>query len=102
MIRALGWESNDAILALFDNNPRIRATLETGKDDSTDRDTAMLEIYKRLRPGEPATIENAVQLIESLFFDPKRYDLATVGRYKLTKKIGWRRRLQGVFWIKTL
>lgn len=97
LVRALGWETNDAILNLFDNNPRIRATLEGGKDDSNDRDSAMLEIYKRLRPGEPATIENAVQLIESLFFDPKRYDLATVGRYKLTKKIGWRRRLQGVF-----
>ena len=97
LIRALGWESNDAILSLFDENSRIRATLEGGKDDSTDRDTALLEIYKRLRPGEPATIENAAQLVESLFFDPKRYDLATVGRYKLTKKIGWRRRLQGVF-----
>ena len=97
LIRALGWESNDAILALFDNNPRIRATLEGGKDDSNDRDTALLEIYKRLRPGEPATIENAAQLVESLFFDSKRYDLATVGRYKLTKKIGWRRRLLGVF-----
>ena len=97
LIRALGWESNDAILSLFDNNPRIRATLEGGKDDSNDRDTALLEIYKRLRPGEPATIENAAQLVESLFFDSKRYDLATVGRYKLTKKIGWRRRLQGVF-----
>ena len=97
MIRALGWESNEAILALFEDNPRIRATLEAGKDDSNNRDTALLEIYKRLRPGEPATIENAAQLVESLFFDPKRYDLATVGRYKLTKKIGWRRRLQGVF-----
>ncbi|HWR30127.1 MAG TPA: DNA-directed RNA polymerase subunit beta [Negativicutes bacterium] len=97
LIRALGWESNETILSLFDENVRIRATLEAGKDDSTDRDTALLEIYKRLRPGEPATIENAAQLVESLFFDPKRYDLATVGRYKLTKKIGWRRRLQGVF-----
>ena len=97
LIRALGWESNDTIMSLFDNNPRIRATLEGGKDDSNDRDTALLEIYKRLRPGEPATIENAAQLVESLFFDSKRYDLATVGRYKLTKKIGWRRRLQGVY-----
>ena len=97
LIRALGWEKNEAILALFDDNPRIRATLEGGKDDSTDRDTALLEIYKRLRPGEPATIENAAQLVESLFFDSKRYDLATVGRYKLTKKLGWRRRLQGVY-----
>ncbi|NMC32838.1 MAG: DNA-directed RNA polymerase subunit beta [Veillonellaceae bacterium] len=97
LIRALGWENSEAILALFDDNPRIRATLEAGKDDSTDRDTALLEIYKRLRPGEPATIENAAQLVESLFFDSKRYDLATVGRYKLTKKLGWRRRLQGVY-----
>ena len=97
LIRALGWESNETILSLFDENARIRATLEGGKDDSNDRDTALLEIYKRLRPGEPATIENAAQLVESLFFDSKRYDLATVGRYKLTKKLGWRRRLQGVF-----
>ncbi len=97
LIRALGWESNETILSLFEENSRIRATLEGGKDDSSDRDTALLEIYKRLRPGEPATIENAAQLVESLFFDSKRYDLATVGRYKLTKKLGWRRRLQGVF-----
>ncbi len=97
LIRALGWEANELILSLFDENLRIRATLEAGKDDSTDRDTALLEIYKRLRPGEPATIENAAQLVESLFFDSKRYDLATVGRYKLTKKLGWRRRLQGVY-----
>ena len=97
LIRAMGWQTNDEILALFDENPLIRATIEGGKDDSSDRDSALLEIYKRLRPGEPATIENATQLIESLFFDPKRYDLATVGRYKLFKKVGWRRRMQGTF-----
>ncbi|MGL5514643.1 MAG: DNA-directed RNA polymerase subunit beta, partial [Sporomusa sp.] len=71
----------------------IRATLE--RDNSDSREEALVEIYKRLRPGEPPTVENAAQLLESLFFDSKRYDLATVGRYKLGKKLGWRRRLLG-------
>ena len=56
---------------------------------------SVIEIYRRLRPGEPANEDNARQLLEVLFFDPRRYDLATVGRYKLTKKLGWRRRLLG-------
>ncbi|MCX7781366.1 MAG: DNA-directed RNA polymerase subunit beta [Negativicutes bacterium] len=93
LIRALGYASNGVILELFKDDTRIRATLE--RDNSTSRDEALVEIYKRLRPGEPPTVENATQLLESLFFDPKRYDLATVGRYKLTKKLGWKRRLMG-------
>ncbi|SHK00215.1 DNA-directed RNA polymerase subunit beta [Propionispora hippei] len=93
LIRALGWASNAAIAELFNDDPRIRATLE--RDNTDSRDSALVEIYKRLRPGEPPTVENATQLLESLFFDSKRYDLATVGRYKLTKKLGWRRRLMG-------
>lgn len=93
LIRALGWASNGAILELLNDDTRIRATLERDSTDS--REEALVEIYKRLRPGEPPTLENATQLLESLFFDPKRYDLATVGRYKLTKKLGWKRRLMG-------
>ena len=54
-----------------------------------------MEIYKRQRPGDPPTVDNAKQLLEQLLFDPKRYDLATVGRYKLTKKLGWKRRILG-------
>lgn len=93
LIRALGYASSPAVTELFDDDIRIRATLE--KDNTESREEALVEIYKRLRPGEPPTVENATQLLESLFFDPKRYDLATVGRYKLTKKLGWRRRLYG-------
>jgi DNA-directed RNA polymerase subunit beta len=93
LVRALGIASGQAISDLFDNDIRIRATLD--KDSTDSKEEALVEIYKRLRPGEPPTVENATQLLESLFFDPKRYDLATVGRYKLTKKLGWRRRLYG-------
>ena len=93
LIRALGYAAKNTILDLFNDDPRIRATLE--RDNTESREEALVEIYKRLRPGEPPTVDNASQLLESLFFDPKRYDLASVGRYKLTKKLGWRRRLMG-------
>ena len=93
LIRALGYGSNSAITELFDDDIRIRATLE--RDNTDSKEEALVEIYKRLRPGEPPTVDNAQQLLNSLFFDPKRYDLATVGRYKLTKKLGWKRRLLG-------
>lgn len=93
LLRALGLSSNDEILACFGNHPALLATLE--KDITTNRDEAMLELYKKLRPGEPVILENAVQLIENTFFDSKRYDLANVGRYKLNKKLGWRNRLSG-------
>ncbi len=93
LVRALGYASGPAIAQLFDDDVRIQATID--KDSTDSREEALVEIYKRLRPGEPPTVENATQLLESLFFDPKRYDLATVGRYKLTKKLGWRRRLYG-------
>ena len=93
LIRALGYASNAAISELFHDDVRIRATLE--RDNTSSREEALVEIYKRLRPGEPPTVDNATQLLESLFFDSKRYDLATVGRYKLTKKLGWQRRLMG-------
>ena len=93
LLRALGLSSNDEILACFGNHQALLATLE--KDTTTNRDEAMLELYKKLRPGEPVILENAVQLIENTFFDSKRYDLANVGRYKLNKKLGWRNRLSG-------
>jgi DNA-directed RNA polymerase subunit beta len=93
LIRALGFASKNTILELFNDDSRIRATLD--RDNTESREEALVEIYKRLRPGEPPTVDNAAQLLESLFFDAKRYDLATVGRYKLTKKLGWRRRLMG-------
>ena len=93
LIRALGYASDATISELFGDDVRIRATLE--RDNTASREEALVEIYKRLRPGEPPTVDNATQLLESLFFDPKRYDLATVGRYKLTKKLGWKRRLLG-------
>jgi DNA-directed RNA polymerase subunit beta len=93
LVRALGWASSGAVQELFGDDVRIRATLE--RDNTDSREEALVEIYKRLRPGEPPTVENATQLLETLFFDSKRYDLAAVGRYKLTKKLGWRRRLMG-------
>ncbi len=93
LIRALGISSNPAIAELFDNDPRIVNTME--RDSAVSKEEALVEIYKRLRPGEPPTIENSQALLDGLFFDPKRYDLATVGRYKVTKKLGWKRRLTG-------
>ncbi|MBQ8417560.1 MAG: DNA-directed RNA polymerase subunit beta, partial [Phascolarctobacterium sp.] len=93
LLRALGLSSNEEIINLFGEHPFVMATLE--KDTTSNRDEALVEIYKKLRPGEPPTLENATQLIESTFFDNKRYDLAGVGRYKLNIKLGWRNRLQG-------
>jgi DNA-directed RNA polymerase subunit beta len=80
------WESDEAILELFDDSPLIHNCLEKDKDVKT-REDALKEIYKKLRPGEPENADNAEKLIESLFFDEKRYDLAGVGRYKLSGKL---------------
>ncbi|HWQ42393.1 MAG TPA: DNA-directed RNA polymerase subunit beta [Desulfosporosinus sp.] len=85
LIRALGYSSNGQILELFNDNEYIRATLERDNSESTEE--ALVEIYKRLRPGEPPTVDSARSLLEALFFDAKRYDLAKVGRYKLNKKL---------------
>ena len=93
LVRALGYGTNDAIMSLFDNDERIRNTIE--RDSTVTKEEALVEIYKRQRPGDPPTVDNAKQLLEQLLFDPKRYDLATVGRYKLTKKLGWKRRILG-------
>ncbi|MFZ5897750.1 MAG: DNA-directed RNA polymerase subunit beta [Bacillota bacterium] len=85
LIRALGYSSKTQILELFDDHKSIQETLS--KDNTENQEEALVEIYKRLRPGEPPTAESARALIETLFFDPKRYDLAPVGRYKLFKKL---------------
>jgi len=83
------WESDEQILALFDESPLVRNSIEKDKDIKT-REDALKEIYKKLRPGEPENAENAEKLLESLFFDDKRYDLAGVGRYKLNGKFQYR------------
>ncbi len=85
----LNWETDDAILALFDGSPLVRNSIEKDRDIKT-REDALKEIYKKLRPGEPENAENAEKLLESLFFDEKRYDLAGVGRYKLNGKFHYR------------
>ena len=94
LIRALGWASNSDILDLFFDDKRLKATFE--KDTTENQDEALIEIYKKLRPGEPPTVESARNLFEGLFFDPRRYDMARVGRYKAGKKLGWERRLFGL------
>lgn len=85
LLKALGYNTKARILELFDYDVRIQTTLE--KDPTDSEEEALVEIYKRLRPGEPPTVESARNLLESLFFDPKRYDLGQVGRYKLHKKL---------------
>lgn len=84
-LKALGFGDNDELLKLLDDAPSVHNTLE--KDLSTTQEEALVEIYKRLRPGEPPTIESARTLIDSLFFNEHRYDLARVGRYKINKKL---------------
>ena len=85
LLKALGW-SEEAILELFDHAPSIKLTLE--KDHVQTPEEALEDIYRKLRPGEPPTAESARTLLENLFFNPKRYDLARVGRYKVSKKLG--------------
>ena len=90
LIRALGYKTDSEILELFGDDPRIVATLE--KDACKTYEDAMLEIYRKLRPGEPPTVEACETLINNLFFDPRRYDLSMVGRYKYNKKLSlWAR-----------
>ena len=94
LIRALGWPTNNNIMELFYNDPRLQATFE--KDTTESQEEALVEIYKKLRPGEPPTVESARSLFEGLFFDPRRYDMARVGRYKAARKLGWEHRLFGL------
>jgi DNA-directed RNA polymerase subunit beta len=93
LLRVMGLPTNEDIIALYGEHPFLTATL--AKDTTKNREDALIEIYKKLRPGEPANLENAEQLITNTFSDNRRYDLANVGRYKVNKKMGWRQRLMG-------
>ncbi|MCD7814786.1 MAG: DNA-directed RNA polymerase subunit beta [Lachnospiraceae bacterium] len=93
LARALGLSSNAEILDFFGEEPKIVATL--AKDTSTNYQEGLLELYKKIRPGEPLAVESAESLIMSMFFDPRRYDLAKVGRYKFNKKLQLRNRIAG-------
>jgi DNA-directed RNA polymerase subunit beta len=95
LLRAIGISSNEEILALFGTDERLNKTLE--KDPTTDQNSALKEIYKKLRPGEPATADSARTLLNGLLYDPKRYDLSNVGRYKYNKKLGLSNRLENVY-----
>jgi DNA-directed RNA polymerase subunit beta len=86
LLKALGYGDDQAILDMFDGAESIKATLD--KDVIHSEEDALIDIYRKLRPGEPPTVESARSLIENLFFNPKRYDLARVGRYKVNKKLG--------------
>ncbi len=102
----LSFGTKEEIMALFNNDPAIEATLERDITESVEgrgiEDVALEEIYKRLRQGEPFNVDNARQMLRSLFFDKKRYDLATVGRHKITKKLGWKHRLVGQVLVEPL
>ncbi|GAB2695741.1 DNA-directed RNA polymerase subunit beta [Paenibacillus thermoaerophilus] len=91
LLRALGFGTDAEIIDLLGDDEYIRNTLEKDNTDSTEK--ALIEIYERLRPGEPPTLENAKNLLIARFFDPKRYDLANVGRYKINKKLHIKNRL---------
>ena len=93
LIRSLGVGTNAEIIDLFGEEPKILASIE--KDPSTDFESGLLELYKKIRPGEPLAVESAESLINSMFFDPKRYDLAKVGRYKFNKKLALQNRIVG-------
>ena len=93
LIRALGFGTNAEIIDIFGEEPKLLATME--KDTSTNYQEGILELYKKLRPGEPLSVDSAEALISGMFFDPRRYDLAKVGRYKFNKKLSFKSRLSG-------
>ncbi len=92
-IRALGLGTDDEIREFFGNDERIEATIE--RDETKNQGAALMEVFKRLRPGEPVTLESAQQLLANLFFDPRRYDISRVGRYKYYQKLAIAARLAG-------
>ncbi len=92
LIRSLGIGTNQEITDLFGDEPKIMASFT--KDASTNYEEGLLELYRKIRPGEPLTVESAENLINAMFFDPRRYDLARVGRYKFNKKLSFRKRLK--------
>ncbi|WP_352399438.1 DNA-directed RNA polymerase subunit beta [Anaerotignum sp.] len=93
LIRAMGIGTDAEILEMFGEEPKILATLD--KDISKSHEEGLIEIYKKLRPGEPPTVESSKSLLDGMFFDPKRYDLAKVGRYKFNKKLALKNRIRG-------
>ena len=93
LIRALGFGTNAEIIDIFGEEPKLLATME--KDTSTNYQEGILELYKKLRPGEPLSVDSAESLISGMFFDPRRYDLAKVGRYKFNKKLSFKYRIAG-------
>ena len=93
LIRALGVSTDAEIIELFGEEPKILATIE--KDVSKSHEEGLIELYKKLRPGEPPTVESSESLLRGMFFDPKRYDLAKVGRYKFNKKLAFKSRVSG-------
>ena len=93
LIRALGIGTNEEILELFGDEPKIQGSFS--KDSSTDYQSGLLELYRKIRPGEPLSVESAESLITAMFFDPRRYDLAKVGRYKFNKKLHFKNRIAG-------
>ncbi|MBR3598456.1 MAG: DNA-directed RNA polymerase subunit beta [Lachnospiraceae bacterium] len=93
LIRALGIATNQEIIDLFGDEPKIRASFE--KDASNSYETGIIELYKKVRPGEPALVESAENHINNMFFDARRYDLAKVGRYKFNKKLAFKNRITG-------
>ena len=93
LIRALGIGTNPEIVELFGEEPKILASFE--KDAATNYQEGLLELYKKIRPGEPLAVDSAESLITSMFFDPRRYDLAKVGRYKFNKKLALKNRITG-------
>ncbi|OOB80196.1 MAG: DNA-directed RNA polymerase subunit beta, partial [Epulopiscium sp. Nuni2H_MBin003] len=94
LMRALGLGSDIEIIEMFGEEPKILATIE--KDSTKTYEEGLLEVYKRVRPGEPPTVESAQTLLANMFFDPRRYDLARVGRYKFNKKLALRNRVRGL------
>ena len=93
LLRALGVGTNAEITEMFGEDPMLTASF--AKDQATDADSGLLELYKKIRPGEPLYVDNARSLLESMFFDPRRYDLAKVGRYKYNKKLHFKSRIVG-------
>ena len=100
LIRALGIGTNPEIVELFGEEPKIMASFE--KDAATNYQEGLLELYKKIRPGEPLAVDSAESLITSMFFDPRRYDLAKVGRYKFNKKLLLRNRINGQILAETV
>jgi len=88
LLRAMGYAADEQILALFENSHYIRNTLESDTEQTRSEEGALVELFKKQRPGEPPSVENARSLLNQLFFDPKRYDLTRVGRYKLNSRLG--------------